>query len=121
MHWLLCFLFVASSAVVSMAADEPSETDLAGITYFAPVCPFYYRMMGPDGELREFRQLDEWDFSGPRGWSAETVDGKVVVRAPGHRRFTYASTARNDIPSPIRSSRHTAASWLRYGESSRSI
>lgn len=90
MRQLLCLLLLASFAAVSMAADEPSETDLAGITYFAPVCPFYYRMMGPDGELREFQQLDARSFGGPRGWSAETVDGKVVVRAPGHRRFTYA-------------------------------
>ena len=57
MRQLLCLLLLASFAAVSMAADEPSETDLAGITYFAPVCPFYYRMMGPDGELREFQQL----------------------------------------------------------------
>ena len=90
MRRLFGFLFVVSSAVVLMAADGPSETDLAGITYFAPVCPFYYRMMGPDGELREFRQRDRRNFSGPRGWSAEAVRGKVVVRAPGHRRFTYA-------------------------------
>ncbi|MBR2838269.1 MAG: O-antigen ligase family protein [Kiritimatiellae bacterium] len=90
MRRLCCILLLASSAAVSSAADGPSETDLAAITYFAPVCPFYYRMMGPDGELREFQQLDEAHFKAPRGWSAEVVDGKVEVRAPGHRRFTYS-------------------------------
>ena len=89
MRRLPLFVLVASSAVVSLAADAPSETDLAAITYFAPVCPFYYRMMGPDGELREFQQLDDRHFKSPRGWSAEAVDGKVVVRGPDHRRFTY--------------------------------
>ena len=87
----LALLLVASSAVASSAADAPSETDLAGITYFAPVCPFYYRMMGPDGELREFQQIDETSFKSPRGWSAEVDDDKVVVRAPGHRRYTFSN------------------------------
>ncbi len=87
----LLVLLVASSAAVSQAADAPSDTDLAGITYFAPVCPFYYRMMGPDGELREFQQVDETSFKAPRGWSAEIDDGKVVVRAPGHRRYTFSN------------------------------
>ena len=59
MRRTLCILFLLASAVALQAADAPSETDLAGITYFAPVCPFYYRMMGPDGELREFQQLGD--------------------------------------------------------------
>ena len=90
MRRLCCMLLMVSSAAVLPAADAPSETDLAAITYFAPVCPFYYRMMGPDGELREFQQLDGRFFKAPRGWSAEIVDGNVEVCAPGHRRFTYA-------------------------------
>ena len=90
MRRLCVFLLLATSAGVLPAADAPSETDLAGITYFAPVCPFYYRMMGPDGELREFQQIDETSFKSPRGWSAEIDDGKVVVRAPDHRRYTYS-------------------------------
>lgn len=91
MRRTLCILFLLASAVALQAADAPSETDLAGITYFAPVCPFYYRMMGPDGELREFQQVDEESFKAPRGWSAEIDDGKVVVRAPGHRRYTFSN------------------------------
>ena len=91
MRRLCIFLFLATSAGVLPAADAPSETDLAGITYFAPVCPFYYRMMGPDGELREFQQIDEASFKSPRGWSAEVDDDKVVVRAPGHRRYTFSN------------------------------
>ena len=90
MRRLCVFLLLATSAGVLPAADAPSETDLAGITYFAPVCPFYYRIMGPDGQLREFQQVDETSFKSPRGWSAEIDDGKVVVRAPGHRRYTYS-------------------------------
>lgn len=83
-------LLIATSAVAFAAADAPSETDLAAITYFAPICPFYYRMMGPDGELREFQQLGDGSFKSPRGWSAEVRDGKVIVDAPRHRQYEFA-------------------------------
>ena len=69
----------------------PSETDLAGLTYFAPVCPFFYRMMGPDGELREFQFLSDGTFKSPRGWSASAEDGTIVVRDAKRRRFVFTN------------------------------
>ena len=83
---LLAFLVLAIS---SSAAEGPTETDLAGITYFAPICPFYYRMMGPDGQLREFKQTGKRSFSSPPGWKARTAGKKVVVEDPEARRYVF--------------------------------
>lgn len=83
---LLAFLFVSLSL---FAADGPTETDLAGITYFAPICPFYYRMMGPDGQLREFQQTGKHSFHSPSGWTAKATGDKVVVEDPEARRFIF--------------------------------
>lgn len=79
---------VLASAAVTTAADAPSETDLAAITYFAPISPFYFRMMGPDGELREFEQTVN-GFRGPRGWEAEADGRRVTVSAPKHRSYVF--------------------------------
>ena len=76
MRRLCIFLLLATSAGVLPAADAPSETDLAGITYFAPVCPFYYRMMGPDGQLREFLSRTQM------GTSPEAVATARLLQAP---------------------------------------
>ena len=89
MRGAFAVFLIVTSAVAFAAADAPSETDLAAITYFAPVCPFYYRMMGPDGELREFQQLGDGSFKSPRGWSAEVRDSKIIVEAPRRRQYEF--------------------------------
>lgn len=78
-----------ASVAAFAAADAPSEAELVGITYFAPVCPFYYRMMGPDGALREFQFVDGRNFKGPKGWSAEVVGNRISVAGPRKRRYTF--------------------------------
>ena len=77
------------SALSLHAANGPTETELAGITYFAPICPFYYRMMGPDGQLREFTQVGNRTFRSPAGWTAKSAGGKVVVGDPEGRRYVF--------------------------------
>lgn len=90
MRRLFLTILAAAPAAMAATAPEPSETDLAGITYFAPICPFYYRMMGPDGELREFQLVDGGTFKSPRGWAADMHDnGRITVRGPHRRRYVY--------------------------------
>lgn len=85
-----CLLFpLLLSAPFLPAAEGPTETDLAGITYFAPICPFYYRMMGPDGQLREFKQTGKRSFHSPPGWMARTAGDRVVVEDPELRRYVF--------------------------------
>lgn len=90
MRRLLILLLVSwVFAPVVCAAGGPSETELAGITYFAPICPFYYRMMGPDGQLREFKQAGRHAFSAPAGWSARADGDEITVRDPESRRYVF--------------------------------
>ena len=89
MRILGLIMLLLSSAAAFAAADAPSADELVGIAYFAPICPFYYRMMGPDGELREFQLLDGTNFKSPRGWSAEVVKDRIVVKGPKKRRYTF--------------------------------
>ena len=87
---ILFLLFLIAAVPVASAADAaPSETDLAGITYFAPICPFFYRMMTPEGELIEFQQRPDGRFVAPDGWSAKEADGRIVVRAPKRKQYTF--------------------------------
>lgn len=89
MRKLFLSIFILTSAATLSAADAPSETELAGITYFAPICPFYYRMMGPDGLLREFTQLGRRSFQSPAGWTAKSVGERIVVEDPMSRRYVF--------------------------------
>lgn len=89
MRWFSLLLLFLFSAPFLFAAEGPTETDLAGITYFAPICPFYYRMMGPDGQLREFKQAGKHSFHSPVGWSAKAVGDKVIVDDPESRRYVF--------------------------------
>lgn len=89
MRKLFLSIFILTSAAILSAADAPSETDLAGITYFAPICPFYFRMMGPDGQLREFKQMGKRTFHAPVGWSAKAAGDKVIVEDPEARRYIF--------------------------------
>ena len=82
------FLFLLFAPFL-LAAEGPTETDLAGITYFAPICPFYFRMMGPDGQLREFKQTGKRAFHSPPGWSAKSDGDKVTVEDPESRRYIF--------------------------------
>lgn len=86
----LCLLFALSffSSALS-AAVGPAETELAGVTYFAPICPFYYRMMGSDGQLREFRQIGQHSFHSPAGWTARAAAGEIRVKDPKGRRYLF--------------------------------
>lgn len=89
MRRLFLSILILMSVVTLLAADAPSETELAGITYFAPICPFYYRMMGPDGLLREFTQLGKRSFQAPAGWTAKAVEDRIIVEDPMSRRYVF--------------------------------
>ena len=86
---LLLLLLSVTIPVASAADAAPSETDLAGITYFAPICPFFYRMMTPEGELIEFQQRPDGKFIAPPGWSAGEAEGRIVVSAPGRKWYSF--------------------------------
>ena len=87
----ILFLLLLSAAVPAASAQEaaPTEIDLAGITYFAPVCPFFYRMMTPQGELIEFRRRPDGRFVAPKGWTAGQANGMIVVSAPGRKCYMF--------------------------------
>lgn len=89
MRRLSLLLVFSLSSFFLFAADGPTETELAGISYFAPICPFYYRMMCPDGQLREFKQTGKRSFHAPSGWTAKSTGERIVVEDPVSRRYTF--------------------------------
>ena len=90
MSRLAAFL-LALSVLFPAAGEEraPSEQELAAISYFAPICPLFYRMMCPDGQLVEFQQKGERRFIAPPGWSASRKGNAVRVTDPLHHGFTF--------------------------------